>query len=94
MSSKRTTESVQAQQEDLSARILSLLKEKEKERPVHKVALQFPEGLKRKAHGISEALRKAGYEIVISGEPCWGACDLDLDLMKNSNILIHIGHAG
>ncbi len=93
MSSKRTTESVQAQQEDLSARILSLLKEKEKERPVHKVALQFPEGLKRKAHGISEALRKAGYEIVISGEPCWGACDLDLDLMKNSNILIHIGHA-
>jgi 2-(3-amino-3-carboxypropyl)histidine synthase len=93
MSSKRTTETFPSDKRDLTERILSLLKEKEKERPVRAVALQFPEGLKRKAHGISEALRKAGYEVSISGEPCWGACDLDLDLMKHSDILIHIGHA-
>ena len=77
----------------MAGRILALLKEKENEKPVRKVALQFPEGLKRRAYEISTALKKAGYEVLISGEPCWGACDLDLDLMKSSDVLIHIGHA-
>lgn len=58
-----------------------------------KVALQFPEGLKRKACSFATDLRERGYEVIISGEPCWGACDLDLDLLKDADILIHYGHA-
>jgi len=89
MSSIKTTERISAEKGDLSERILAILKG----RGVKKVALQFPEGLKRRARDISFALRKEGYDVVISGEPCWGACDLDLDLMESSDILVHIGHA-
>jgi 2-(3-amino-3-carboxypropyl)histidine synthase len=93
MSSTKTTEKSPSEPGDLAGIILALLKEKETDRPVHKVALQFPEGLKRKASEISTALKKGGYEVLISGEPCWGACDLDLGLMESSDVLVHIGHA-
>ena len=58
-----------------------------------KVALQFPEGLKREAYLFSDELKKRRYSVVISGDPCWGACDLDLSLLKIADILIHYGHA-
>ncbi|MBN1432034.1 MAG: diphthamide biosynthesis enzyme Dph2 [Methanomicrobiaceae archaeon] len=93
MSSIRITERVPSDNTDLAEIILSLLKKKEAEGDIQKVALQFPEGLKRKAHEISYALKKEGYDVVISGEPCWGACDLDLDLIRDSDVLVHIGHA-
>lgn len=89
MSSIKTTERVSSEPGGLAERILAVLKE----RGVRKIALQFPEGLKRKAPEISCALKKEGYDVVISGDPCWGACDLDLELLENSDILVHIGHA-
>ena len=61
-------------------------------RDVHRVALQFPEGLKRHAPEVSAALRAAGYEVLISGDACWGACDLALDALEDADILIHFGH--
>ncbi|MBP2133637.1 2-(3-amino-3-carboxypropyl)histidine synthase [Methanomicrobium sp. W14] len=57
------------------------------------VALQFPEGIKREAISFAEELRKKGYIVIISGEPCWGACDLDLDILKSADVLVHYGHA-
>jgi len=57
-----------------------------------KVAIQLPEGLKRFAPEISVTLRKNGIESIISGDPCWGACDLSLDAAEGTDCLIHIGH--
>jgi len=64
-----------------------------KGRGAKSVALQFPEGLKRKAAGIASDLRTAGFEVIISGDPCYGACDLALDTLNYANVLVHFGHA-
>jgi 2-(3-amino-3-carboxypropyl)histidine synthase len=64
-----------------------------KERGARRVALQFPEGLKRKAPEYTERLRKAGFEVIVSGDPCYGACDLALDTLPDADVLVHVGHA-
>lgn len=63
-----------------------------KKRGARRVALQFPEGLKRKASGYAAALREAGFEVIISGDPCYGACDLALDTLRHADVLVHLGH--
>jgi 2-(3-amino-3-carboxypropyl)histidine synthase len=72
---------------DLAARL--------NERGAKKVALQFPEGLKRQAAETAASLASAGFEVVISGDPCYGACDLALDTLASSgaDVLVHFGHA-
>ena len=60
--------------------------------PVRKIALQAPEGLKRELPLLAEALRAEGYSVIISGDPCYGACDLALDTLEYADILIHFGH--
>lgn len=57
-----------------------------------RIALQFPEGLKRYSGEVSSALKKEGYDVIISGDPCWGSCCLALDALNQADILIHIGH--
>ncbi|MDD1694459.1 MAG: diphthamide biosynthesis enzyme Dph2 [Methanoregula sp.] len=64
-----------------------------KERRAKKVALQFPEGLKRKAIGYITVLKEAGFEVIVSGDPCYGACDLALNTLGDADVLVHIGHA-
>jgi 2-(3-amino-3-carboxypropyl)histidine synthase len=64
-----------------------------KERGVRRVALQFPEGLKRRAPRIAAELAAGGFEVVISGDPCYGACDLALDTLTFADVLVHFGHA-
>ncbi len=64
-----------------------------KQRGVHKVALQFPEGLKRKSAGIATELARAGFEVIVSGDPCYGACDLALDTLSYADVLVHFGHS-
>ncbi|WML67542.1 MAG: 2-(3-amino-3-carboxypropyl)histidine synthase [Methanoregula sp. SKADARSKE-2] len=59
----------------------------------HRVALQFPAGLKRKAAGIAGGLREAGFEVIVSGDSCYGACDLSLDTLRFADVLVHFGHA-
>jgi diphthamide biosynthesis enzyme Dph1/Dph2-like protein len=56
------------------------------------VALQAPEGLKRTLPRLADDLRRRGYSVIISGDPCYGACDLDLAARDRADILIHIGH--
>ncbi|MGA2122109.1 MAG: diphthamide biosynthesis enzyme Dph2 [Methanoregula sp.] len=63
------------------------------ERGAKRVALQFPEGLKRKAAEYATTLMEAGFEVIVSGDPCYGACDLALDTLGDADVLVHIGHA-
>jgi len=69
------------------------LAEKLRARGAKTVALQFPEGLKRKAAGIASALRAGGFDVIVSGDPCYGACDLALGLLGYADVLVHFGHA-
>ena len=59
-----------------------------------RVGLQFPEGFKRRAAGIALEIEEAtGAHVFISGNPCFGACDIDVDLAHRVEILFHFGHA-
>ena len=71
---------------------ISRLKVELDERGARRVALQFPAGLKRQAGEIASELRAAGFTVVISGDPCYGACDLALDTLSFADVLVHFGH--
>ncbi|MBP1929530.1 2-(3-amino-3-carboxypropyl)histidine synthase [Methanolinea mesophila] len=71
-----------------TSRLVTLLNE----RGASRVALQFPAGLKRQAGEIAGTLRAAGFFVVISGDPCYGACDLALDTLSFADVLVHFGH--
>ncbi len=63
-------------------------------REVEIVGLQFPEGLKRYAAEVVSRLEEnSGAQFYVSGKPCFGACDLDLDLMKTVDFFVHFGHS-
>jgi 2-(3-amino-3-carboxypropyl)histidine synthase len=64
-----------------------------RERGAKRVALQFPEGLKRKAPEMALRLKEAGFEVIVSGDPCYGACDLPLPALALADVLVHAGHA-
>jgi 2-(3-amino-3-carboxypropyl)histidine synthase len=64
-----------------------------KQRGAKKVALQFPEGLKRRAAAVATELKDAGFDVIVSGNPCYGACDLALDTLSCADVLVHFGHA-
>ncbi|AKB85973.1 diphthamide biosynthesis enzyme Dph2 [Methanococcoides methylutens] len=58
------------------------------------VGLQFPEGFKRRGTAIADRITEAtGVEVLISANPCYGACDLDVAILDNVDILFHFGHA-
>jgi 2-(3-amino-3-carboxypropyl)histidine synthase len=76
----------------LSSDISDLIRQL-RERGAKEVALQFPAGLKRRAAEYAGALREAGFDVIISGDPCYGACDLALCTLDFADVLIHIGHA-
>ncbi|MCQ1538611.1 diphthamide biosynthesis enzyme Dph2 [Methanocalculus taiwanensis] len=59
---------------------------------IRRIALQAPEGLKRELPVLAEVLREEGFSVIISGDPCYGACDLALDTLDYADILIHFGH--
>ena len=58
------------------------------------VGLQFPEGFKRLAFSIARELKnRTKADIIISGNPCYGACDIDMAIMESVDILFHFGHS-
>lgn len=59
-----------------------------------RVGLQFPEGLKIHATQLSgEIEAKTGATVLISGDPCWGACDTsDREMEGLVDLLVHFGH--
>lgn len=55
------------------------------------VALQFPEGLKSKASAVADAISaNTSASPLISGDPCYGACDIKKDYAE---ALVHFGHS-
>lgn len=60
-----------------------------------KILLQFPEGLKNQALAYAEKYRKEGHEVVLSGSPCYGACDLAIAEAQaiGAEKIVHFGHA-
>lgn len=65
-------------------------------RRARRVLLQLPEGLKREAVRLSLLLeKKAGVEVVVSGEPMWGACDVAMSEAKalGCDVIVLYGHA-
>ena len=66
------------------------------ERDAKKVGLQFPEGLKRRASRVADDLRTLlpdDTNVLISGQPCYGACDLDTYMMRRTDVFVHFGHS-
>ncbi|MGM0590176.1 MAG: diphthamide biosynthesis enzyme Dph2 [Halobacteriota archaeon] len=66
------------------------------ERDARTVGLQFPEGLKRRGPAVADDLRELvddDVRFLISGQPCYGACDLDTYLMRRSDVFVHFGHS-
>ncbi|MFC6732441.1 MULTISPECIES: diphthamide biosynthesis enzyme Dph2 [unclassified Haladaptatus] len=66
------------------------------ERDAKKVGLQFPEGLKRRGPAVADDLRQLlpdDVTVMISGQPCYGACDLDTFLMRRTDVFVHFGHS-
>ncbi len=58
------------------------------------VGVQVPEGLKRIASDLAREIEeKTGAEVIVSGDPCYGACDVDLDLCRAADLVIHVGHS-
>lgn len=66
------------------------------ERDATTVGLQFPEGLKRRAPRVVDDLRELLPEevnVMTSGKPCYGACDLDTYMMRRTDVFVHFGHS-
>ncbi len=64
-------------------------------RDANLVALQLPEGLKRRAHDLASRIEKAtGAVVIVSADPCYGACDLLDDQLEplGVDMVIHVGH--
>ncbi|WP_407416298.1 diphthamide biosynthesis enzyme Dph2 [Methanobrevibacter sp.] len=61
---------------------------------VKNVGLQFPEGLKMQAINIAHSIEEeCDVNVIISGDPCFGACDVSDYKMKDSvDLIIHFGH--
>lgn len=76
----------------MSFQLSSDLLEEIRSRKPDCVAVQLPEGLKRRAAGIAAILKNEGYKVIISGDPCYGACDLALDTLEYADLLVHFGH--
>jgi len=61
-----------------------------------RILLQMPEGLKPVGFRLARLLEKeAGVEVFVSGDPCYGACDLALNPKAHigADLLVHLGHA-
>ncbi len=61
---------------------------------VQTVGLQFPEGLKMQAVKIAKQIEdETDATVIISGDPCFGACDVSDWKMKGSvDLIVHYGH--
>ncbi|HUV03295.1 MAG TPA: diphthamide biosynthesis enzyme Dph2 [Desulfobacteria bacterium] len=64
-----------------------------RERGARRVGLQLPEGLKTVAPALAAEISSAtGVDVILSGNSCYGACDLDEKLEGLVDLLFHFGH--
>jgi 2-(3-amino-3-carboxypropyl)histidine synthase len=67
-----------------------------KERKAERVLLQLPDGLRPTAFALARTLtEQTGAEIIISGDSCYGACDLALTQAQTieADFIVHYGHS-
>jgi len=67
-----------------------------RKRQSKRIVLQMPEGLKPLGFRLAKHLEKdAGVEVFVSGDPCYGACDLSIHPKElvGADLLVHLGHA-
>ena len=65
-----------------------------RERGARRVGLQLPEGLKTVAPTLAAEISNAtGADVILSGNSCYGACDIDEKLASMVDLLFHFGHA-
>ncbi len=59
-----------------------------------RIFVQYPEGLKLRIQEIAKQLEKAGFEIVVCLQECFGACDIRDEEAKRlgCDAVLHIGH--
>ncbi len=73
---------------------LNPLFDKLKKLEIKRVGLVLPEGLKVYADYISSELKKQGYEVIVSGNFNYGACDVpDINFDEICDCLVNFGHA-
>lgn len=61
-----------------------------------KVLIQLPDGLRPMAFALTEELKQnTGAEVFLSGDSCYGACDLALHQAEvlDVNLILHYGHS-
>ncbi len=65
-----------------------------KEKNPKRILLQLPEGLKTRALEIAKGIEEEGIEVILSADPCYGACDLrdDEAMQLKCDLLVHVGH--
>jgi 2-(3-amino-3-carboxypropyl)histidine synthase len=71
------------------------LHEEIRKRSAKKVLLQLPEGLKPQGPRLAEVIEKTGALVIVSGDPCYGACDLPLCEAESleADLIVHYGHS-
>ncbi len=68
-----------------------------RERRAGRVLIQLPDGLRPQALSLVEELaRLTGVEILLSGDSCYGACDVAINQAKTvgADLIVHYGHSG
>ena len=62
---------------------------------VKRVLIQMPQGLKPEAPRIAKMVEKMGVLVLISADPCYGACDIATDEAESlgADLIIHFGHS-
>ena len=60
-----------------------------------RVLVQAPEGLRPYLKPMVDKLRELGVTVLLSGNPCYGACNLALREaeMLNVDLIVHVGHS-
>jgi len=59
------------------------------------IGIQIPAGLRQSAREISSFFESRGYDVIFSGDPSYGACDIaDHEMAAaGADLLIHFGHS-
>jgi len=70
------------------------LEEEVKRRNAKRVLIQLPDGLKPYGLRLASAVESAGATAIISGDPCYGACDIAISEAKELDVdlIVHYGH--
>jgi len=65
-----------------------------KKRGAKRVLLQLPEGLKPEGPRLAAVIERAGATAIISGDPCYGACDIAITEAQDleADLIVHYGH--